>query len=105
MSVDLPGTDGIIVYKAKKHSMLIDCDKVDNYEIDSFWEKITKKDLIITSENTNRALVLSPDAFYILCSKEAVSVQNLAAEMRPYDTNIEEFRAHYAVFRPGFNLS
>ena len=107
LSVDLTGTDGIIGYKAKKHSMLIDCDKVDNYEIDSFWEKITKKDLIITSENTNRALVLSPDAFYILCSKEAVSVpKNLAAEMRPYDTNIGEFRAHYAgFFDPGFGIS
>lgn len=107
LSVDLTGTDGIIGYKAKKHSMLIDCDKIDNYEIDSFWEKITKKDLIITSQNTNRALVLSPDAFYILCSKESVSVpKKLAAEMRPYDTNIGEFRAHYAgFFDPGFGIS
>ena len=37
-------------------------------------------------------------------NKESVSVpKNLAAEMRPYDTNIGEFRAHYAgFFDPGF---
>ena len=28
LSVDLQGTDGIIGFKAKKHSMLIDCDKI-----------------------------------------------------------------------------
>ena len=49
-----------------------------------FWEKITIDDLIISEDNQNRSLVLSPDAFYILCSKESVSVpKTLAAEMRP----------------------
>ncbi len=107
LSVDLQGTDGIIGFKAKKHSMLIDCDKISTYNIESFWEKITKNDLIISKHNLNRSLVLSPDAFYILCSKEAVSVpKNLAAEMRAYDTNIGEFRAHYAgFFDPGFGIS
>ena len=107
LSVDLTGSDGIIGYKAKKHSMLIDCDKIEKYQINSFWEKITKDDLIITGKKLGRALVLSPDAFYILCSKESVSVpKNLAAEMRAYDTNIGEFRAHYAgFFDPGFGIS
>ena len=89
LSVDLKGVDGVVGYKAKKHSKLIDCDKVKNYKVSSFWEKITIDDLIISEENQNRSLVLSPDAFYILCSKESVSVpKNLAAEMRPYDLSL-----------------
>mgnify|MGYP001457885627 CR=1 FL=1 len=74
---------------------------------DVFWEKITTQDLIINNENKNRSLVLSPDAFYILASKEFVSVpSNLAAEMRPYDTRVGEFRAHYAgFFDPGFGVA
>ena len=106
LSVDLKGEDGIVAFKAKRHSMLIDCDKQYNYQFDVFWEKITTQDLIINNENKNRSLVLSPDAFYILCSKEFVSVpSNLAAEMRAYDTRVGEFRAHYAgFFDPGFGL-
>ena len=86
--------------------MLIDCDKLNNYQFDFFWEKITTQDLIINNENKNRSLVLTPDAFYILSSKEYVSVpSNLAAEMRAYDTRVGEFRAHYAgFFDPGFGL-
>ena len=104
LSVDLVGQDGVVAYKAKKHSMLIDCDKANFYKYDIFWEKITNHDLIINSNN--RSLVLSPDAFYILCSKECVSIPtNLAAEMKPYDTRVGEFRAHYAgFFDPGFGL-
>ncbi len=107
LSVDLRGEDGILGYKAKKHSMLIDCDKINNYELDFFWEKITNQDLIISRDKKIRSLVLSPDAFYILSSKEFVSVPPiLAAEMRPYDTKVGEFRAHYAgFFDPGFGLS
>ncbi len=107
ISVDLKGDDGLVGYKAKKHTMLIDCDIVENYEIDFFWEKITIKDLIISKDKLNRSLVLSPDAFYILASREFISVPSeLAAEMRPYDTKVGEFRAHYAgFFDPGFGLS
>ena len=107
LSVDLKGEDGIVAFKAKRHSMLIDCDKQYNYQFDVFWEKITTQDLIINNENKNRSLVLSPDAFYILCSKEFVSVpSNLAAEMRAYDTRVGEFRAHYAgFFDPGLGMT
>ena len=106
LSVDLTGFDGLVGYKAKKHSMLIDCDKPKNYKADFFWEKIKSSDLITSNSNSTRSLVLSPDAFYILASKEFVSVPaNLAAEMRPYDTRVGEFRAHYAgFFDPGFGL-
>ena len=106
LSVDLKGEDGVLGYKAKKHSMLIDCDKLGNYRSDLFWEKITHQDIIMSNDKKNRSLVLSPDAFYILASKEYVSVpSNYAAEMRAYDTKVGEFRAHYAgFFDPGFGL-
>ena len=42
LSVDLTGFDGLVGYKAKKHSMLIDCDKPKNYKADFFWEKIKR---------------------------------------------------------------
>jgi len=48
--------------------------------------------------------VLNPEDFYILASREAVSVPvDYAAEMVPYDAFAGEFRAHYAgFFDPGF---
>ena len=49
-------------------------------------------------------MILNPGDFYILASKEAVTVPpDHAAEMRPYDTRVGEFRVHYAgFFDPGF---
>jgi len=112
LSVDLVGEKGLIGYKARKHTRLIDVDKPSFYKRELFWEKITTEDLIyqtkITENGTSSSgLVLSPDAFYILASKEYVSVpSNYAAEMRAYDTKVGEFRAHYAgFFGPGFGLS
>ena len=112
LSVDLVGEKGLIGYKARKHTRLIDVDKPSFYKRELFWEKITTEDLIyqtkITENRTSSSgLVLSPDAFYILASKEYVSVpSNYAAEMRAYDTKVGEFRAHYAgFFDPGFGLS
>jgi len=50
---------------------------------------------------------LDPDEFYILASKEAVSIpQDQAAEMAPIAPEIGEFRAHYAgFFDPGFGVA
>jgi dCTP deaminase len=52
-------------------------------------------------------IVLDPDEFYILASKEAVTVPpGYAAEMRAYDTFVGEFRVHYAgFFDPGFGYA
>ena len=112
LSVDLVGEKGLIGYKARKHTRLIDVDKPSFYKRELFWEKITTEDLIYQTKITENGsslsgLVLSPDAFYILASKEYVSVpSNYAAEMRAYDTKVGEFRAHYAgFFDPGFGLS
>ena len=112
LSVDLIGEKGLIGYKARKHSMLIDVDKPNFYKSELFWEKITTEDLVYQTSYSKTdinsgGLILSPDAFYILASKEYVSVpSNYAAEMRAYDTKVGEFRAHYAgFFDPGFGLT
>ena len=112
LSVDLVGENGLIGYKARKHSMLIDIDKPNHYKRELFWEKITVEDLLYQggdyqNKNNQGSLILIPDAFYILASKEYVSVpSNYAAEMRAYDTKVGEFRAHYAgFFDPGFGLT
>ena len=112
LSVDLIGENGLIGYKARKHSMLIDIDKPNHYKRELFWEKITVEDLLYRggdyqNKKNQGSLILSPDAFYILASKEYVSVPSkYAAEMRAYDTKVGEFRAHYAgFFDPGFGLT
>jgi len=97
-TVDLagdPGT-GIIGYKARHHAGLIDVEKIAHYDPLDFWEPI--------AAGRHRALVLNPDDFYILASKEAVVVPpDHAAEMLAYDTLVGEFRVHYAgFFDPGF---
>ena len=52
----------------------------------------------------DRRLVLDPDEFYILASREKMQIPaDLAAEMAPIDPAIGEFRVHYAgFFDPGF---
>ncbi|OYY24238.1 MAG: 2-deoxycytidine 5-triphosphate deaminase, partial [Azorhizobium sp. 35-67-15] len=61
-----------------------------------FWEPIRARG--------RTSLVLDPDAFYILASREAVQVPPaFAAEMVPFDPLVGEFRVHYAgFFDPGF---
>ena len=51
-----------------------------------------------------RRLILDPDQFYILASKEACTCRPThAAEMVPFDPLVGEFRVHYAgFFDPGF---
>ncbi|MCH1427620.1 MAG: 2'-deoxycytidine 5'-triphosphate deaminase [Alphaproteobacteria bacterium] len=92
--------DGIIGWRARKHAGLIDVDKVGALEKSRFWEAVTTTDLV------GGGLVLNPDEFYILASREFVCVpENFAAEMRAYDTKVGEFRAHYAgFFDPGFGM-
>jgi dCTP deaminase len=98
VSVDLSGAGsaGLAGFRAKKHTGLIDVDKRGGYEVLDFWEPLPA--------HKSRALVLDPDAFYILASKEAVHVPpDHAAEMVPFDPLVGEFRVHYAgFFDPGF---
>ena len=55
----------------------------------------------------NGQLVLDPEEFYILASRESVEIPiDEAAEMAPIAPEIGEFRAHYAgFFDPGFGVS
>jgi dCTP deaminase len=98
MTVDLAGdeTTGLIGYRAKKHADVIDYDEVGRYAIDDYWDRVYA--------NTRRTLILDPDDFYILASRETVSIPpDHAAEMVAYDTLVGEFRVHYAgFFDPGF---
>jgi len=97
-SIDLVGSgeDGCLIgWRAKKHAKRIDLDKRDYDPLD-FWEPIRF--------HRKPALVLDPDEFYILMTKEPIAVPpDFAAEMLPYDTRAGEFRVHYAgFFDPGF---
>ncbi len=98
LTVDLNGTAGssIIGYRAKKHSSLIDLEKIAYYDPADFWDPIHR--------TRNRDLVLDPEDFYILGSREKVRIPpHYAAEMVPYDPSVGEFRIHYAgFFDPGF---
>jgi len=96
LSVDLSVQDQSqpIGFRAKRHSGLIDVDKKAMLNVLDFWEPIWQRD----------NLILDPDQFYILASKEAVRVPpSHAAEMVPYNPLVGEFRVHYAgFFDPGF---
>lgn len=97
LSVDLSHND-IVGYRAKKHAGVIDLQKKNYYELQEFWQPIYAH---------NGEIILDPDEFYILMSKEAVCVpDHLSCEMLPYDTLVGEFRAHYAgFFDPGFGFA
>lgn len=98
LSVDLAGTKrgDVIGYRAKKHAPLIDLARVNHYELEEFWDPIRS--------NESRTLILDPEDFYILASRERVRIPaRYAAEMVPFDATIGEFRIHYAgFFDPGF---
>ncbi|WP_323762041.1 2'-deoxycytidine 5'-triphosphate deaminase [Maricaulis sp.] len=96
VSIDLAGFgDGIVGYRARRHSGLVDLARIGGHAPGRYWEPLTAPD---------RRLILDPGEFYILASREAVSIDcDEAAEMAPIATEIGEFRAHYAgFFDPGF---
>lgn len=100
LSIDLAGKPGSIVgYRGKHHTGLVDVDKRAAQNVVDFWEPIY--------DHGSGELVLDPDEFYILVSREAVHVPPLyAAEMTPFDPLVGEFRVHYAgFFDPGFGNS
>ena len=100
LSIDLEGgKDGLAGYRGKHHSALIDVDRRGAHDALDFWEPIYNRG--------GRDLILDPDEFYILVSREAVHVPpDHAAEMTPFDPLVGEFRVHYAgFFDPGFGHS
>jgi len=99
VSIDLSGSGGIVGYRAKRHTAVIEVERRDAYEVADFWEPIAAR--------ADRNLILDPDEFYILASTEAVQVPpDYAAEMVPFDPLVGEFRVHYAgFFDPGFGYA
>ncbi|MGI9524037.1 MAG: 2'-deoxycytidine 5'-triphosphate deaminase [Hyphomicrobiaceae bacterium] len=89
-------SEGLVGYRAKRNSGLVDVDAPGSCAVAEYWEPIH-------AEKASR-LILDPDQFYILASKEAVHVPpSHAAEMVPFNPLVGEFRVHYAGFMdPGF---
>ena len=107
VSIDLAGSgpenrarmNGVVGYRAKRHTAVIEVERRGAYEVADFWEPIEAR--------ADRSLILDPDEFYILASTEAVQVPpDFAAEMVPFDPLVGEFRVHYAgFFDPGFGYA
>lgn len=95
LSVDLQTDARPVGYRARRYGGVIDVDKRAAQPVDAFWEAVYARD---------GAIVLDPFEFYILASREAVTVpEDYAAEMVPVDPLVGEFRVHYAgFFDPGF---
>lgn len=95
-SVDLrPARGDLVGYRARPHTGVIDLDRIGAYDARDFWDEL---------RTTDGRLILDPGAFYILVSREAVTIPpDYAAEMSPYLAMVGEFRVHYAgFFDPGF---
>jgi dCTP deaminase len=101
LSIDLKGEgrDGLIGFRSKRHTPVIDMDKKDALDVLDYWEPLINRG--------SEQFILDPDEFYILVSRESLHVPPAyAAEMVPFDPLVGEFRVHYAgFFDPGFGHS
>jgi len=90
---------GLVGYRARRYAGVIDVDAIGAYDAGQYWEALKLGE--------DRRLVLDPHEFYILASKESVSVPPAyVAEMAPFDPLIGEYRVHYAgFFDPGFGYA
>lgn len=90
--------EGPVGFRAKRHSGVLDLDRIAAYDPRDFWEPM---------EARKGRVVLDPGEFYIFASKENVLIPpDEAAEMAPIRPELGEFRAHYAgFFDPGFGVS
>ena len=96
LRIDLRGESGIVGFRAKKNSQVLDMSRIEHYDPTDFWEPIP--------QHRNETLLLEPEDFYILASKERIRVPpDYAAEMVAYEAACGELRTHYAgFFDPGF---
>jgi dCTP deaminase len=95
-SVDL-GSPGRAGWRAKPHAGVVDLGRIGGHAPGDFWEEVRPE---------SGRVILDPGAFYILMSREAVTIPpDHAAEMAPYVAMVGEFRVHYAgFFDPGFGM-
>ncbi len=99
VSIDLEPPEGQPAgWRAKPHSGVIDLRGLGAHDAHQFWEPVYPR---------GGRIVLNPEEFYILVSREAVKVgASEAAEMAPIAPELGEFRAHYAgFFDPGFGMN
>jgi dCTP deaminase len=97
LSLDLRGgPEATVGYRAREHTMALDLATAEGNRTEDFWEPVR-------AEEEGR-VVLAPERFYLLLSREAVRIPpGLACEMTAYDPTSGELRAHYAgFFDPGF---
>jgi len=99
-SVSLMPEDDVapVGWRARRHASVVDLQKIGKHAVADYWEPVYPQ---------RGRVVLQPDEFYILASKEAVKVPvSQAAEMAPIAPELGEFRAHYAgFFDPGFGTN
>ncbi|MEO0606985.1 MAG: 2'-deoxycytidine 5'-triphosphate deaminase [Pseudomonadota bacterium] len=99
VSIDLKSAqDRPVGWRAKRHGGLIDLRAIGQHDVQDFWEPLYAR---------RGRLILDPEEFYILASRETVKVAPAkAAEMAPIAPELGEFRAHYAgFFDPGFGTN
>lgn len=99
LCVSLKTDDAIIGWRARRHSGLIDVDQPGALDANDFFEPL--------GSQKSGFIILDPDEFYILASREALVIPpDYAAEMTPINPGLGEFRVHYAgFFDPGFGWS
>jgi dCTP deaminase len=93
------GRERLVGYRAQRHTDIIDVDRVAEYRFGDYWEPVAGR--------SDKRLILDPNEFYILASKERLQIPpQYAAEMVPIDPSMGEFRVHYAgFFDPGFGCT
>jgi dCTP deaminase len=99
LGLDLTGGPSRHVgYRARDNAPLLDMTRGAPVAPEGYWEKVF-------GEPGDR-IILVPERFYLLMSKEAVCIPpSLASEMTAYDPTSGELRTHYAgFFDPGFGF-
>ncbi len=100
LSIDLEGAgkNALVGWRAKRHTGVVDIDRDRKLDPLAFWDPVMADE--------SKSIVLDPEEFYILVSRERVAIPlDYAAEMVPFDPLVGEFRVHYAgFFDPGFGL-
>lgn len=96
LRINLKADGGVIGFRAKKNSQVLDLSRIGYYDTTDFWEPIP--------QHRHETLLLEPEDFYILMSKERIRIPaEFAAEMVAYEAACGELRTHYAgFFDPGF---
>ncbi len=86
-----PAGPPVVGYRARRFSGLVDLSRPGAHPKEDYWEPIPPP--------PGGRLILEPEVFYILASREKVVVPpDLAAEMLPFDVGLGELRTNYAGF-------